>query len=255
VLLAIDTSTSTVTAAVARGAVVVAQVTEVDHRRHGELLAPAINRALTQASATVADLTSVVVGVGPGPFTGLRVGVVTARVLAHVQGVPVHGVCSLDALAHECLSRGAVAVGAEFLVATDARRKEVYWARYVVRSGRSVRTGGPGVARAGDLPAEIRTLPCFGRGPLLYPDSLRDGGGPRDVAAGYLARFAATLCGTTAGTAPSGADPGGSLLPAEPLYLRRPDAAVPATPKSAAPISAAPDSAAPRPAALPGAGS
>src|SRR4051794_25447480 len=94
--------------------------------RHGEMLAPGIERVLAEAGASAADLTGIAVGVGPGPFTGLRVGLVTARTLALVREIPVHGVCSLDVLAAEAIDRGME----EFVVATDARRKEVYLASY-----------------------------------------------------------------------------------------------------------------------------
>ncbi|MGI8676836.1 MAG: tRNA (adenosine(37)-N6)-threonylcarbamoyltransferase complex dimerization subunit type 1 TsaB [Nocardioidaceae bacterium] len=123
-LLAFDTATPAVTAALHDGERVVAAATSVDARRHGELLAPAIATVLRDAGADRRDVTAIAVGVGPGPFTGLRVGLVTARTLAAALRVPVHGVCTLDALA------AAVSEPAELAVATDARRKEVYWARY-----------------------------------------------------------------------------------------------------------------------------
>ena len=78
------------------------------------------------------------VGCGPGPFTGLRVGMATAAAYGHALGVPVFGVCSLDAI-------GGQTAG-EVLVVTDARRREVYWARYAD----GVRVDGPGVAAAAD---------------------------------------------------------------------------------------------------------
>lgn len=215
-LLAIDTSTSLIGAAVHDGSTLRSDVARADVRRHGELLAPAVQEALDRAGCTRGDLTVVVVGVGPGPFTGLRVGVVTALVMGHVLGVPVHGLCSLDALAAQAaLLPGAPA---DLLVATDARRKEVYWARYAVASGRARRTDGPGVARAADLTPEQRALPAVGRGPDLYPESLHGMPGPRDVGAGALATLAVLALSDDAG------DAAALLLPPEPLYLRRPDA-------------------------------
>ncbi len=160
----------------------------------------------------MSQLKQVVVGVGPGPFTGLRVGITTAVVIGHVCGVPVQGVCSLDALALQALESHAIdpLVHPEFLVATDARRKEVYWAHYAANSGVPARIGRAAVNRAGDLPAELRELPAVGRGPGLYPEALRSCGGPTDVSASALARVALA--------------PRAELLPAQPLYLRRPDA-------------------------------
>ena len=219
-LLALDTATGSIGAAVLADGAVLAEVTHQDSRRHGELLAAASEEALGGAGASVGDLTAVVVGVGPGPFTGLRVGIVTGLVMAQVRGIPVHGVCSLDALAEQAVAEQVV--DEEFLVATDARRKEVYWAVYAVPHGLPVRTDGPGVAHAADLPESVRSLPAVGRGPLLY-DSLRHAGGPRDARPGYLGRVAHRAL--TGGTGQTGAD--GILLPAEPLYLRHPDAAVP----------------------------
>lgn len=227
-LLALDTATATVTAAVLRDGRVLAEVVETDHRRHAELLAPAVQRVLGDSGVTARDLTAVVVGTGPGPFTGLRVGLVTARVLAEVQGVPVHGVCSLDVLAHQAVEAGVEAPDGRFLVATDARRREVYWATYELRGDRAAGLVGPGVARAADLDPAVAALPCVGRGPILYPDSLRDarvadgGEPPRDVRAGALARLAARALEQHDDTL---------LGPPEPLYLRRPDAAVPGPPK------------------------
>lgn len=242
-LLAIDTSTSAIGAAVHDGERVLARVVHEDVRRHGELLAPAIARVLEEAGVDRRELTRIVCGVGPGPFTGLRVGVVSALVLAHSLGLPApEGVCSLDALAHQLSSQGLVE--GEVLVATDARRKEVYWARYAVRPGAATRLEGPGVARAADLDPAVRGLPTVGRGPLLYPDALPHGlpDGPRDVDPGSLADLAVALASgehpdaetgpgdhRDAKTGPghhrdSETGPGRGLLVPEPLYLRRPDA-------------------------------
>ncbi len=107
-LLALDTATPAVTVALHDGHRVLAEVSEVDARRHAELLAPGIEAVLAQAGATTRDLTAIAVGTGPGPFTGLRVGLVTARTLASTLGVPVHGVCTLDVLATQAVDDGAV---------------------------------------------------------------------------------------------------------------------------------------------------
>src|SRR6478609_6422664 len=96
--------------------------------KHAEQLAPLIERALAEAGIVRQDLTAIAAGIGPGPYTGLRVGLVTARTLGFVLDLPVYGVCSLDALAVEAVETGAV--DRDFVVATDARRKEVYLARY-----------------------------------------------------------------------------------------------------------------------------
>lgn len=220
-LLALDTSTAAVGAAVCDGQTVLAEVSVHDERRHAELLAPAVQSALSRAGVTLRELTGLAVGVGPGPFTGLRVGVVTALVLAHTRGLVVFGVCSLDALAAAATASGTV--DGDFLVATDARRREVYWARYAVGPAGPVRVEGPSVGRAADLAPAMQNLPAVGRGALLYPDDLRDAGGQRDVSAGAVGRLVTAAL--------SDGDPGGILLPPEPLYLRRPDAVAPGRPK------------------------
>ncbi|HYZ07958.1 MAG TPA: tRNA (adenosine(37)-N6)-threonylcarbamoyltransferase complex dimerization subunit type 1 TsaB, partial [Pseudonocardiaceae bacterium] len=126
-VLALDTATPAVTAGVLRLRVagppelLASRVTR-GARAHGELLTPSVRAVLAEAGVRTVDLDAVVCGAGPGPFTGLRVGMVTAAALADGLGVPVHPVCSLDAIAQEA--------GGPVLVATDARRREVYWARY-----------------------------------------------------------------------------------------------------------------------------
>jgi tRNA threonylcarbamoyl adenosine modification protein YeaZ len=221
VLLAIDTATTVIGAALHDGRSVLGAVRHEDARRHGELLAPAVQQVLDEAGVDRRELTEIVCGVGPGPFTGLRVGVVTALVLAHALGLPApRGICSLDALAHGARGRHE----GPMLVATDARRKEVYWAVYDVQAAGARRLHGPGVSRAADLPEHARSLPVVGRGAELYADVLphRLDDGPRDVDPAALASLAVAL---TAGEHPdAGRGPGWGLVPAEPLYLRRPDA-------------------------------
>ncbi len=204
-LLALDTATPLVTVAVHDGTDVVAERSGERPLRHGEQLAPAIEQALADAGAGRLDLTAIAVGTGPGPFTGLRVGLVTARMLAHVLGIPVYGVCTLDVLAVEAVATGSVE--GSFLVATDARRKEVYLASY---DGGAIRIEGPAVHR----PAEAGSdAPVVGEGALLYPDAFPHPAGPTRPSAGWLAR-------TVVGEHAEVTDP-------DPLYLRRPDAAAP----------------------------
>lgn len=202
-LLAFDTATAAITVAVADGPTVLAEVTTVDPRRHGELLAAGIADVLGKARVTSADLTGIAVGVGPGPFTGLRVGVVTARVMGATLGVPVAGVCTLDVLAH------AAALPGEFLVATDARRREVYWARYA--SG--ARVDGPHVSRPADI---AYAGPVVGHGATLYPEAFPDSRPPEHPSAPAMCSYVAS---------------GGATAEPLPLYLRRPDVAAPASRK------------------------
>jgi tRNA threonylcarbamoyladenosine biosynthesis protein TsaB len=205
-ILGFDTATPRVTVALWADGAVIGRADSDEAMRHGELLAPAIAGALAEAGATRADISAIAVGVGPGPFTGLRVGLVTAEVLAWTLGVPVHGVCTLDVIAGAAELAGLP----EFVVATDARRKEVYYARY--REG--VRVEGPIV----DKPAVLATdLPVAGQGAVLYPESF-----PHAVEVGFP--DAGVLCRLVAQERVVS-------LPPEPLYLRRPDAVAPGAPK------------------------
>jgi len=195
-ILAIDTSGAIAVAAVqVSGAghdVVLAERTEFAPRGHAELLASMVESVLADAGGGRPE--RIVVGTGPATFTGLRVGLITARTLAYAWGIEVDGVCSLD---------GIGADHGTCTVVTDARRKEVYWATYVDGE----RVGGPAVAAPGDVPVAGRTL---GRGAVLYPDSF-PGGTAADPSPAALVRVAAAARA-------SGVD-----LPTEPLYLRRPD--------------------------------
>jgi tRNA threonylcarbamoyl adenosine modification protein YeaZ len=203
-VLALDTST-VVNVGLAQGERVLATATVTEQMAHAEQLMPLVSECLDVAGVRAADLDRLVVGVGPGPFTGLRVGVATAQVLSYVLGVELHGVCSLDVLAAQFTG----ASPEEFVVATDARRREVYWGHY---GAAGVRFGEPRVSRPGDVPR----LPTIGPAADLYPDQLQAVPGPRSIDPGVLATRGATL-----------PDAGH-----EPLYLRHPDAAELTRPKS-----------------------
>ena len=208
-LLTFDTATPLVTVALHDGDDVVAELVSERPLQHGEQLAPLIERVLRETGLVRQDLTAIGVGIGPGPFTGLRVGLVTARTLGFVLELPVYGVCTLDVLAVEAADTGAV--GEEFVVATDARRREVYLASY---DAAGVRVDGPVVGKAADHATD---RPVVGEGAVLYPDSFPQRAGPTQPSAGWLARVIA--------------EERAELHDPEPLYLRRPDAATPGTPK------------------------
>ena len=201
-ILGLDTSTSAITVAVGRlhddGDVTIQDRRSIiDARAHTEHLAPLIAASLSAVDARPADLRHIVVGTGPGPFTGLRVGLVTAVTMGAALGVPVYGICSL-------------------VVATDARRKEVYWARYTLTPGASARyvsVTAPAVERPGELPQDLADLPVVGRGSALYPAVwARPLDLSPDVDAGVLLSVAGPRIAS------------GEDLPVVPLYLRRPDA-------------------------------
>ena len=209
-----DTATPAVSVALHDGERVVSAALTVDARRQGELLAPMIAKVMADAGAAQADLTGVAVGVGPGPYTGLRVGLVTARVLGEVLAIPVYGVCTLDIIAAAAVPSG----GAGFLVATDARRQEVYWARYDT-SGQ--RAAGPQVGAATGIP-DAGALPVAGDGGRMYAAAF-------GVVIEPPHPDARTLCSIVTGRLAGRA--GAELLPPEPMYLRRPDAREPGAPK------------------------
>ncbi|MEU3273610.1 tRNA (adenosine(37)-N6)-threonylcarbamoyltransferase complex dimerization subunit type 1 TsaB [Saccharomonospora sp. NPDC006951] len=198
-VLAIDTATPAITAGVvavesatgggAATARVLAERITVNARAHGELLTPHILAATADAGYSLRDLDAIACGVGPGPYTGLRAGMVTAAALSESLRIPAHPVCTLDAIA------ATAGPGEPFLVVTDARRREVYWAAY---DGEGTRVEGPGVGPRAGLPEAGRILDHESPSPL-----------------GIASAAAVALL--------SDSEPD----PLTPLYLRRPDAAEP----------------------------
>lgn len=201
-VLALDTATPAVTAGVVElaphGAVeTLASRVTVDARAHGELLTPHTQEALAEANLTYADLDAIVCGSGPGPFTGLRAGMVTAGALGQALGKPVYPVSTLDAIAADVVAH-------RLLVVTDARRKEVYWARY--ENGH--RVDGPHVDKLAVVDTDVDMIV----GAQLLPNVQE----PRFPTPGGLVRAAAAmLLGEV------------EPPPLTPLYLRRPDAVEP----------------------------
>ena len=199
-ILTIDTATPAVTAGVVRldgsDCAVLAERVTVDARAHAERLTPNVLAALADSGLAMADLDAVVVGCGPGPFTGLRVGMATAAAYAHALGIPARGVCSLDAI--------GVRTTGDALVVTDARRREVYWARY----NDGFRTHGPGVS----APADVN------------PGTARAVAGSPDHAALFDLPLSGPVYPTPAGLVAAVPDWSERPLPLVALYLRRPDA-------------------------------
>lgn len=202
--LGLDTSTQ-VQVGLADGARVLAGRTFDDPKRHVEQLAPLLSTMITEAGVAITAVTRIVVGVGPGPYTGLRVGIATARILGSVLGVDVRGVCGLDVLAAQW--QRADRPDGDFVIATDARRREVYWARY---DADGTRIEGPSVGSPDRLP----DLPIGGPAGLVHPELASTG--PARLDGGVLALVGPAL-------------PDAGI---EPLYLRSPDATPPGPRKS-----------------------
>ena len=146
-VLAIDTSTSRSCVAIIDGTDVLYIVFREGATAHGPSLP-----ALVQEALAVSDVDEVVVGMGPGPFTGLRVGIAFAQSFALAREIPVRGVCSLDAIAAQITDK-------DFIITVDARRKEVYWARYIDGN----RVGDPAV----NFPADVN-------GAIIHADLFPD---------------------------------------------------------------------------------
>ncbi|ACQ81315.1 peptidase M22 glycoprotease [Beutenbergia cavernae DSM 12333] len=213
-MLGIDTSGGTSVALVdaAAGWTQLGVAGSPDPRGHAEVLTPLISEVLDAAGLSAPDLAGIAVGTGPAPFTGLRVGIVTARMLGRAAGVEVWGVPSLDVWARAWFDgEGRAADGAVRVVA-DARRREVYTARYVRDGdGAVVRTDGPDVVAPDRL---TLAEPCVGPATGLYPDALPTvPGAPEEFDAALLARIGAERAAA------------GDDVALTPLYLRRPDVA------------------------------
>jgi tRNA threonylcarbamoyl adenosine modification protein YeaZ len=211
--LIIDTSSVVSVAALETGQdgpTLLAGFNGTDTHRHAEDLAPAVEQVLAEAGWTRPQI--VVTGEGPGPFTGLRVGMAMAEALAFAWGVEVSGCCSVDGLAHGLVGTPGTEQG--FVAALDARRKELYWARYDAL-GR--RVDGPHVGAVSELPPGV---PVAGAGVAARADDLEESGTPsvpgtehRFVDAGDLGRFWAAA--------------GEPVTAPRARYLRESDAVVP----------------------------
>jgi len=205
--LCIDTSIGT-SVAVTDGWVVRAEVNEFDSMRHAEVIGELIRDAFALAGVTNSDVEAVVAGVGPGPFTGLRVGLAAASAFAVGASIPLVSVVSHDAIAVE-LAEEVFADEVEFIVTTDARRREIAWSRYTVLDPNArealafTRAEGPALARSDES-----LMPHVPRVDADHVSAAR---------LGLLAQaaFENNL----------------DLPPFEPLYLRSPDVTVSTGPK------------------------
>ncbi|MET0716599.1 MAG: tRNA (adenosine(37)-N6)-threonylcarbamoyltransferase complex dimerization subunit type 1 TsaB [Mycetocola sp.] len=193
-LLAIDSSTGTSVAVVDRDGGILAENAVDDTMRHAEVVGALIRDTLSEAGVVAADLSAVACGMGPGPFTGLRIGIAAARAFALGAGKPVVPLVSHDAVAFAWYAAGN---SGDLLIATDARRRELYWSTYsgVTADGLPVRSAGPGLSHPEDVPAST--------GSRIDADT---------VSAGSLGMLAELTWAA-----------GASFAADEPLYLRSPD--------------------------------
>lgn len=233
IVVALDTATSAVTSGVVRldpsGAdggrpVELAATYTLDPRAHAELLIPQLLGCLHAAGLDGGDVDAVVVGCGPGPFTGLRVGMATAAGYADALGVPCHPVVTLDAIATTArwalADAGDPAAAAPLLVVTDARRREAYYAAY---DAGGARTQAPAVLAARDISSPVA---ADGAAAIACGDP----GRLAELAPGPAIRSDLQAFPAVSALVDRAAEPllaGATPAPLEPLYLRRPDAVEP----------------------------
>lgn len=214
-ILGIDTSLGTAVAVVESDGVVRSQVESPDPRGHAEVIGTLVERALAEASVAPSDISYVAAGMGPGPFTGLRVGIAAARAFALGRGIPVVPVVSHDAVALELLLHSALIGGYEdsadetFAVVTDARRREFAYTLYrgLDDDGLPVRIGGPALAPRDDLDATLSSAGALRRDAERIPAAMLALAAARALSAGR------------------------EVGPADALYLRSPDVTLSHTPK------------------------
>ena len=220
-ILGIDTSTAATSVALVRDGVVLARRDHIDARRHAEVLPLLVRETMDRAGHAMGDLDLIACGVGPGPFTGLRVGIALARAMADALDIDIAGVCSLDALGWQAGRRCTAVI--------RVRRAEVAWATY---DEHGHRLQGPLISADVDRGAGQLVI-GEGGDPVAYPAA-------EAVAAFAAQRLAAgesipaaldipedCASGSGSGTAALLAERsarGLLLMPALPLYLRRPDA-------------------------------
>ena len=219
--IALDTQAATVVAIIDEGRVV-GRARNDSGRRHAESITPLVRAALENAglppTLANAGIDRVLVGTGPAPFTGLRAGLVSARVLARVADVPAYGVCSLDVIARQGLD--VLAPETRVYAIADARRRELYWGTYVAAGPNDVTLEGrlevgdvstllsamhsaPGLVVAG------APVPAHSASALARVDV-----GPQvELDPAVMSRLVATRL----------AHGQGDRLRTDPLYLRRPD--------------------------------
>lgn len=220
-ILGIDTSLGTGVAVVEPDGVVRSQLESTDPRGHAEVIGGLIERALAEASIRPRDITYVAAGMGPGPFTGLRVGIAAARAFALARGIPVIPVVSHDAVALDALMqaalRGELDDAERFAVVTDARRREVAFTVYqgLDDEGLPVRVSEPALALRDQVDAVLDLAEARRRDAERIPAAMVALAAARGMAAGR------------------------TIGPHDALYLRAPDVTLSAGPKRVTPAGGA----------------
>ena len=220
-VLAIDTATPVTSVAVGSSEGALASIAVRNDRAHAELLIPMVREALEHAGIEGSALRGIAVGTGPGLFTGLRVGVSSAKALAQAWGLPMVAVSSLDVLAFACRHAGRAVCAA-----IDGRRGELFTATYRPSGGGVERLGDYRVARPDELAAQLRALnePVLvcGDGALRHADALTAAGGAVELAG---PEWAVPSAGALLQLALPRLEGGPATDPLEvrPIYLRRPD--------------------------------
>jgi tRNA threonylcarbamoyladenosine biosynthesis protein TsaB len=215
--LAIETSGAVGSAAAFADRRLAAEASLEEGMAHGRRLVPLLDEVVVQAGWHKRELDLVVVGLGPGSFTGLRVGLACAKTLAYALGIPLVGVCSLDAMARNAPERTD-----RVLTALDAKRGEVYAAAYARRADGLERTRGPALVTP-DAAATWCATPFLVLGDALrkHAKPLTTGGGaPGDADLWRVRAETVGRLGIAAHAAGERTDP----WTAEPIYLRLPDA-------------------------------
>ncbi|MDA2977511.1 MAG: tRNA (adenosine(37)-N6)-threonylcarbamoyltransferase complex dimerization subunit type 1 TsaB [Candidatus Nanopelagicales bacterium] len=212
-LLAIDTSTNRIAVALLQFGKQPVVAIKDDGLRHAEYAAELIKKVVSDAGLMMQELGGIVCGIGPGPFTGLRVGIVSAQSIGFVLSIPVFGVCSHDAIAFEYAQQNP---NKDSIVITDARRKEVYWTKYQGIK----RTSSPKVSKLEEVPTSGVHLLHKPLDPISLAQVAIEAMNRTEK--GIEIKSFATDLATGDGSIV--ALPNQVLLPPIPLYLRKPDA-------------------------------
>ena len=220
-ILGIETATEQVGVAIGGHEGVIATFEVAKGRRHAETLAPAIEFVCRQSDIELGEIGCVAVDVGPGLFTGMRVGLAAGKALAQALRIPMIGITSLDLLAFDCRHADRVVVPV-----IDARKNEVFWAMYRTVPGGvqqvSKPTVGPVDELVADMLARSQDVLCVGDGAERYRDQIVEGyrceiSGPVFPSVGMLVMLAHSRALREEWVRPDEIDP---------VYLRAPDAQI-----------------------------